>query len=286
MSKYLVILAGLPRGGKTTWNTILKNLVKPLNADLAICTGNDIDKNSILYKESDYQWLFNEYENWFDYYIEKFSGDWKEVFSLGLETGLFNSGSVHFAIKDIILKNYLDTIYKYDYVVYSRFDQFFIMKHPKYKGDFIWIPEGEDYTGICDRHVLFPTLYAKEFFGICNFIDTEILKYKVPEYLNCEAVYKMHLEHLGIFNKIKRHPRFQFTVAKKNDFTRWRIPKYKLYLYRDINLKYPNEFLQSVETLKDKKRIFQLTTINIREYLNYLYLKLRISLGSILKNER
>ena len=86
----------------------------------------------------------------------------------------------------------------------------------------------------------------------------------------------MHLEDIGLTRIIKRYPRFQFTTAKKNDFTRWRVPKYTLYLFRDIKLKYPNELLQSVKTLIDSKKFLQLTTINVREYLNYSYLKLRI----------
>lgn len=285
MSKYLVILAGLPRGGEATWKSIFKNVIKPLNADLAICTGNNIDKNSSLYKNSDYQWLFEEYDDWFDYYKENFSGDWKQIFKLGVDTGLYNSGSVHFAIKDIILKNYLQIIYEYDYFIYSRFDQFFIMKHPKYSGDFVWIPEGEDYTGLCDRHALIPTKHTKDYLAICDFVDTKISKYELPEYLNCEAVYKMHLEDIGLTRIIKRYPRFQFTTAKKNDFTRWRVPKYTLYLFRDIKLKYPNELLQSIKTLIDSKKFLQLMTTNVREYLNYSYLKLRISIGRVINND-
>jgi hypothetical protein len=36
--KILIILAGLPRGGEDTWNSIYSNLQEPLNADLAIAT--------------------------------------------------------------------------------------------------------------------------------------------------------------------------------------------------------------------------------------------------------
>jgi hypothetical protein len=281
VTKYLVILAGLPRGGEPTWKSIFKNLVKPLGADLAICTGNEIDKNSTLYKKSDYKWLFKEYEDWFDYYNENFSGDWRKVFELGLDTGLYNSGSVHFAIKDIIRRNYLDTIKKYDYFIYSRFDQFFIMEHPKFMGDNIWIPEGENYTGICDRHAVVPSKYGEEYLNICNYLDTRLFKSSIPGYLNCEAVYKMHLKDSDLLKVVKRFRRFQFTTSKKNDFTRWRVAKYKLYFYKDVYLKYPNEFLDSVQTLISNRKLMLLSTLRFRELINFGYLRSRILIGKI-----
>ena len=281
MQKYLLILVGLPRGGELTWSTIYKNVLKPLNADLAICTEKTIDKNLSLYRNAKYKWLFDGYDDWFDYYKENFDGDWKKVFELGKDTGLYNSGSVHFAIKDIIRKNHLDTIKKYDYFIYSRFDQFFIMKHPIFTGENIWIPEGENYTGICDRHAVVPSKYGEEYLNICNYLDTRLFNSSIPEYLNCEAVYKMHLKDSNLLKVVKRFKRFQFTTSKKNDFTRWRVAKYKLYFYKDVYLKYPNEFLDSVQTLINNKKIILLLTLRFRELINFAYLKSRILFGKV-----
>jgi len=283
MDKYLLVLAGLPRGGEQTWKTIFKHVINPLQADLAICTGTDIDKSSILYKKSKYKWLFEEYDDWFNYYEENFSGYWREVFDTGLDTGLYNSGSVHFAIKDIVKKNYIEIIKKYDYIIYSRFDQFYIKNHPEFSGDNIWIPQGENYTGMCDRHALFPSKFAEDFLDICNFIDSKIFDYDIPEYLNCEAVYKMHLNHIGLTSKIKRNKRFQFTTAKKNDFTRWRVPKFNLHFYYGVKIKYPNEFILSVNTLMTKKNLFVIFQ-NIRVFINYFYLQSRIYIGKFIRN--
>ena len=36
---YLTILAGNPRGGEQTWESLNKFVLSPLNSDLAICTG-------------------------------------------------------------------------------------------------------------------------------------------------------------------------------------------------------------------------------------------------------
>ena len=42
---YLTILAGNPRGGEKTWQSLKKHVLIPLNSDLAICTGTKWIKN-------------------------------------------------------------------------------------------------------------------------------------------------------------------------------------------------------------------------------------------------
>ena len=90
-----------------------------------------------------------------------------QFFLEGKTTGLYNSGSIHFAIKDIILKNHLSVINKYEYLIYTRFDQYYTSNHfesisNKSK---IYIPDGEDYFGIGDRHaVISSDLAEKRFF--------------------------------------------------------------------------------------------------------------------------
>ena len=40
MKKYLTILTGSPRGGEETWESLYKNVLEPLDSDLAILTGS------------------------------------------------------------------------------------------------------------------------------------------------------------------------------------------------------------------------------------------------------
>ena len=44
--KTLVILIGNARGGEETWNTMYENLLKPYNADLALCFGESKNKSA------------------------------------------------------------------------------------------------------------------------------------------------------------------------------------------------------------------------------------------------
>ncbi len=273
--KYLVILAGSPRGGEKTWESLYRYVIKPLDADLAICCGKNISKDSSLYLNAKYKWLFDEYEDWIEYYRKNKYLNAIEYLKNGLNSGLFNSGSVHFAIKDIILKNYINTIEEYDYIIYTRFDQFYLDFHPRLNEENIFIPEGQDYFGICDRHAAFPSKYAKQFLDICEFINRKQSSENLPEYLNCETAYLSHLEYLNLYKNVKRMKRFQFTTSTKGDTTRWRIAIYKLWLVKNIKLKYPEEFYDSFFNRTLKYSFFKNFMTHPILYLNYLFLKFR-----------
>ena len=154
---YLVVLAGSPRGGEKTWESLYKYVLNPLNADLAICCSDKWNQDNSLFDKAKYKWIFKEYEDYLDYYRKNFEGSWEEYFLTGKETGLYSSGLVHFVFKDIVKNQYLDILKEYEYIIYTRFDQFYLDYHPEVNDDEILIPDGEDYFGICDRHAAFPS---------------------------------------------------------------------------------------------------------------------------------
>ena len=70
----------------------------------------------------------------------------EKYFEIGKGYGLYESGLIHFALKDFIKSNYMEIINKYDFIIFSRFDQFYIDKDTKYlQNNKILIPKGEDY---------------------------------------------------------------------------------------------------------------------------------------------
>jgi hypothetical protein len=276
--KYLVILAGSPRGGERTWSSLDKYVLKHLNADLAICTDVDI-KSSYLINLAKHVWMTEKYDDFSEYYKKNFSGNWEEYFKLGFDTGLYNSGMIHFAFKDIVRNTYSHVIQEYDYIIYSRFDQFYTDYHPKLSGNNIWIPEGEDYFGICDRHAVFPSEFANDFLNICGFINSKVaLKYD-SSYLNCETTFFNQLQENNQINTVKRFDRLQFTSAVEGDKTNWRIPIMRVYGISKLYMKYPNEFMLSVKNLLRTKNIFKATLKEPLLVLNYFYLKSRITFG-------
>ena len=282
---YLVILAGNPRGGSRTWNSLIQNVINPLNADLAICTSEKFYQKSVLTKEAKYEWIFKEPNNWFEYYEEHFNNNWKHFFSLGLKTGLYNSGSIHFAIKDIVLRNYLKIIENYDYMIYSRFDQFYVGKQfeATTSEKKIYIPAGEDYFGINDRHAIVETSVVKQFLDICTYIDDDISTLNPPKYLNCESAYYRFLKEEDLLKYVYRYERSQFTTAQSIDKTNWRVAKYRVYFYKDLFIKYPDEFMDTMKNTLQKYNKYLVVFSEFRLFINYMYLKLRRFYGSLKK---
>jgi hypothetical protein len=279
--KYLVVLGGSPRGGEKAWNSMYKYVKDHLKADLAICTGKKWLNNQSFIEKADYDWTFEEANDWSEYYSKNYDKQWVKAFELGRNTGLLESGFIHFAIKDIILENHIEEVEKYDYIIYSRFDQMYINYHLHGYDQNILIPEGEDYFGIGDRHILIPSMLAKDYFGILKFFLKNYNEFKHINYLNCETVNKLHLESFVRKESIFRTKRIQFTVAEKNDPTNWRKAKFKIYLLRNIKLKYPDEFLKALENLAITLNTSKINFINITFLINYYYLLLRRSLGSL-----
>ena len=285
MSKYLIILAGSPRGGEQTYNSLYKNVLNNLSADLAVCTTEDYyDEKISLFDKAKYKWIVRDYDNFFNYYEENYQGSWRQYFEKGKGTGLYESGSIHFVFKDIILKNYLDTLKKYDFIIYSRFDQYYLSSHIYGIEDKILIPAGEDYFGVCDRHAVVPKKLIDKFLNICEFINSEeSLSYETT-YLNCETSFMHHLDSEGLTDYIERYPRTQFTSALAKDKTNWRVPQYKLYFYKSIWIKYPDEFIDSCKNLLSGQHKINFIFSNFIIALNFYYLIVRRLFGKIKKN--
>ena len=281
MSKNLVILAGSPRGGERTWSSLKKYVIDHLDADLAICCSDKWNQDISLFRYAKYKWIFNEFDDYFQYYEKFFSNNWKNYLLSGKETGLLTSGSVHFVFKDMMLRQHMETIKKYEYIIYTRFDQLYVDYHPDLISNKILIPEGEDYFGICDRHAAFDSKFAENFFGICNFIDSnETLNYS-SEHLNCETTFFNHMKNSQLDYNILRYPRTQFTASLKGEHTNWRVAKYKIYLTKKLMIKYPDEFMGSISNIIMR---YGYVVSFFREpiyFLNYLYLSLRVFLGLI-----
>lgn len=281
--KYLVILAGSPRGGNTAWDTLEKYVLRHLNADLAICTGKNWLNNQSFLHQMTYDWSFEEPINWEDYYNQNFPNYWEKFFNLGKGTGLLESGIIHFAIKDIIYKNYLSILEDYDFVIYTRFDQLYVTQHPFGMPNMFLIPNGEDYFGLGDRHVLFPAKFSKKFFNILEFCFNNYELLSKLKYLNCETVYKYHLDSFLNENQIIRYKRNLFCVAQKEDKTNWRVPKYRIYFVKNLKLKYPDEFLSSLSNFLLFFKLKKLTVLNLFLIFNFVMLILRQKIGTFKK---
>jgi len=286
--KYLILLSGSPRGGEKAWKSLIKYVKNPLSADLAISYGDNFEIPNILKENVTYDWKFTEPENWTDYYEKEYKGTWKQFLLLGKDLGMAGgldnnsgSGAIVSALKDIIYKNYLETVIKYEYIIHTRFDQLYVDYQNDFSGDNIWIPEGEDYFGICDRFAVFPSIYAKEYFSICEYIDSPKSLNNPPKNVSPESVLLENLKSNKLEDKIIRIKRNHLTVALDSDSTRWRHAKYKIYFFGKTLMKYPDEFIKSISNINEKNGFIMLLLTRPVLTINYLYLLLRRLLGKI-----
>ncbi len=286
MKKYIIVITGSPRGGQASWESLINNVKNPLLADLALCYGDQFELPEILKNNLTYDWKFKEPINWRTYFEENFSGTWEEFFLLGSERGMAGgidnhtgSGAIVSGLKDVILRNYSEILEKYEYIIHTRFDQMYTDIHPVFAGDNIWIPEGEDYFGVCDRHAIFPSKYIKQYFGVCNFIDDKRNYEKSPSVVNPESVFYNNLIYYNLGNKIQRIPRFQFTASTNDDTTRWRKAIYRVYFKHNLLIKYPDEFISSIKNFIELNGFVKAISKNFIFYINYKYLNSRRLLG-------
>ena len=84
-NKFLVIVMGIPRGGQTVFKSIYKYLVKPLHADLAICSEEKYIINNSLSAHAKYLWTIEDDINW------EFMDELDEIPNLRTLTNIFNS---------------------------------------------------------------------------------------------------------------------------------------------------------------------------------------------------
>lgn len=233
METTLVILIGNARGGEKTWNTMYEYLLKPFNADLALCFGYKENKTESLYEKAKYIWEIPEYDEWADYYVENFGEDgiWKKVFDMGKEigfSGLYGtrgSSAITFAFRHWLLKNKKDILLDYNRIIVTRSDHYYDRNHPITDNEHFWVPFGEGYGGLTDRHHIFPSSDIDIVLGIVdNYVNTEqiINDFSVESrHLNIEQVYMKYFTNINYFSKVKECERVQFTVKTEEDTTRW-----------------------------------------------------------------
>ena len=264
---------------------MFKYVVNHLNADLAICTTDNFISNNILFKKADYKWIMKNPGNFENYYSEHYKGNWQEYLYKGKGLGLYESGMIHFALKDYIKREYLEILNNYEYIIYSRFDQYYIDYHPDVNEDNLYIPKGEDYFGVCDRHAVFKSEKAEKFLSIVEYIDTKPALEDLPKYINCESVYKKHLIFIDYLKDVKRFERISFTAAIEDEPTNWRVPTYKIFLSNNLMIKYPDEFINSLKQKYSKKGYVRYLSEDYPLNLYFLYTNIRKWFGGIVKKK-
>ncbi len=162
--------------------------------------------------------------------------------------GFKGSGAIIFALRDFLIQK-REILEKYDRIILTRADYYYLRAHPNLSNNFIWVVEGEDYGGITDRHHVFPVKLLDQVLGVIDFLDSDALLkklHKTKKY-NPEKFLLDMFRFYKIDVLIKRFTRIQFTVATKDDATRWKEAKKRMPGEKDIFLKYKSEYTQATK---------------------------------------
>ena len=252
--KTLVILVGNARGGEETWGSMYKYLIDPYSADLALLFGKTSDKSSSLYQKAKFIWEIEEYSDWWNYFKKFFSNRLYDVYKNneieGLGGGIRNfrgSGAIIFAFRHFLKNNFKNELIKYDRIILSRSDFYYIDYHPILTNDAFYIVDGEGYGGVTDRHHIFPSSMLDEVLSINEFLDSkENYQYLLSKKLNPERALFEYFKHNKIIKKIKFCKRVQFIVSKKNESKRWSYTKGYMFNSNTLFIKYQKEYYKAL----------------------------------------
>jgi hypothetical protein len=130
-----------------------------------------------------------------------------------------------FLHKNLKENNLID---QYDRFIVTRSDYQYQLPFPKMNildTNYIWIPKGEDYKGLCDRCVVFSKNNIENGINILENFYKKSNKYylniKSRYNWNMEQIFKMHLEENGLIHSVKRFPYTMYLVRNVNGTTRW-----------------------------------------------------------------
>ena len=244
----LVIIIGNLRGGEEAWNSLYKNVLDVNAADLALLLGprnstsNYLYPNSSLYTRAKFIWNFHEYTDWTDA-IDLINGtSWRETHLpyfvrkrtglLGGVKGHIGSGAIIFMLRWFLSQHLLenpDVLNQYERFAITRSDHYYQCRH-QYKdldlsNNTVWVPQGEDYGGVTDRHLIvsranildtldiFPSLLRQKDDQLQDWIAAG-----TPESILGRVWSSKSLN-------VKRMKRVMFTCATQRDSSRWKRAK-------------------------------------------------------------
>jgi hypothetical protein len=283
--KTLVVILAETRAHKLTYENIKVNLLDVLHADLALCIGvkDTYDYNNSFYRNAKYRFLYPEpvdYATAFDYaYNEILMSPnlslsnliyWREYLQLKDQFmgGVLDSANQHpgsggllifyrwYLLKNLLEQGLLD---QYDFFVITRSDYIYALPHPSidlFSDQFFYVPDGEHYGGLTDRHVVLPKQFVIPYLDILNQMilkgTTYYAKMKGFSEWNIERLLAFHLKEHDLFQHVRFFPYVMYTVRAQDGPTRWSIGTYLP--EHGYCIKYPSEYESAIKHGADFKK--------------------------------
>ena len=232
--KTLVVVIGNLRGGEVAWQSLYKNVLDVNGADLALLIGISTNTLSSMYTRAKYVWQFPEYTDWADAIDTVNGSHWRTDLPVARPGGTFGgieghpgSGAIILMARYWLLQKIkeLNLTSVYQRFVVTRADFVYKCRHDLSELDsaFVWVPYGEDYGGISDRHVVAPSELIIKVLNILEPLVTRPERYFFKKLGgNPENAIRTHWTSESIFpHQVRRFPRPMYVGYVADDMTRW-----------------------------------------------------------------
>ena len=263
----LVCVLGQTRAHELTWDNFETNVLQELNAELAICVGYDetYDRCNPFYRRARHRWFLQEPED-FGTEIDRVCLSlglpllWRKLIQvgdglLGGVKGCSGSGAVQMVfrwfLRDCLLRERL--LDKYDRFIVTRSDFLYAVPHPNLQAlsnSSIWLPDGEDYGGLVDRHIVAnPEDVIESLSMLIDVVSNPMDLYNdltVYPNRNVEACLHNHFRKTNLLPRLRRMPYFMYSVRGEKDPTRWSTGHFINEL--GYSVKYPGELSAAMRT--------------------------------------
>jgi hypothetical protein len=272
MESALVIILAETREYAKTFDSFESNLMNVVNGDLALCVADNPRevKTNPFYKKAKYTWTYTEPEDWgdaFDWAQAQMgsNSNWRQLLNIKYQwLGGAKGPNQHMGSGGILLffrwflKHSLlqsDVLDKYDRFLVTRSD--FIHETPHLplsllNSKYIWIPEGEDFGGFNDRHIV---ANKQDILSICSITDDILIRpdevysrLSPHQPINIEKYIRLSFEARDLSSKIRRYPYTMYSIRSESGHTRW--AKGTLNEQLGYYIKYEFEFKRSANARK------------------------------------
>jgi hypothetical protein len=263
----LVVTLGQLRAHQLTWTNFKTNVLDQLDADLAVCVPDDaaFDASNPFHAGAQHRWLVPDAADYADIFdaIQRALGsreDWRVLCDVPghwmgrvLQSGQRAAGAVELALRWFMLENIrsgrLDE--RYERFVVTRSDYYWLCPHPPLAcldPAHVWIPDGEDFGGLCTRHMV---VSRDKLVQATNLIADLLLEPRQmrdrmlarPGEWNMERVVAFHLLRNGLLSAVRRFPYVMCLVRTPNDPSTTTLGEYVAEL--DMLVKYRTELLEA-----------------------------------------
>lgn len=241
--KTLVCVIAQTRGASLCWDSFNRHVLQELNADLCLAVAKQ-DHNSPYHKAAKYIFEFDELVSWSAVYnwMAKECGsteDWESLSKIGsIWLGPINqpgSGAITHFYRWFLLRSLREAglLDQYDRFLVTRSDFFYLC--PMLPMDLtevgkLYIPDGEDYGGVCDRQFIADRATTASVLSFAEDIVREPSELheamKSRNDWNPEQFMKLQLHRKGLYDSVRFYPYVMFTVREPHEGTRWSFGGY------------------------------------------------------------